>query len=254
LVDIHSHILPGLDDGARTLDESLAMLTLAAETGTTDIVATPHANSAYAYDDAIVDRLIVEVSQEAGSSIRIHRGCDFHLNFDNLSSALQNPAPFTINSGRYLMVELPDFPSLPVMRTVLQRLVTIHVVPVITHPERNGPVCANLSELENWVRDGCLLQITAQSLLGRFGQTAKRVSETLMNSELVHFVASDAHDCHDRPPNLAPAYELVAQRWGPERADVLFTDHPTAVITNEQIFVTAPKVPLKRTSRFSFWK
>jgi protein-tyrosine phosphatase len=253
LVDIHSHILPGLDDGAQTLEETLAMLRLAAENGTTDIVATPHANSSYAYHERVVDELIAEVTAKAGASIRIHRGCDFHLNFDNLSSALENPIQYTINSGRYLMVELPDLASLPVMRTVLGRLISVRLVPVITHPERNGPLCANLNELQSWVRDGCLLQVTAQSFTGRFGQTAQRVAETLMNSGCVHFVASDAHDCVDRPPNLAPAYHYVAQHWGQERADALFIDHPTAAIMDEPIFVTAPKTP-KKASRFSFWK
>jgi len=161
LVDIHSHILPGIDDGAQSLDESLAMLEVATASGTTDIVATPHANSAYAYDEQIVDNLIGQLSRQSNSSIRIHRGCDFHLNFDNLSNALKSPAQFTVNGGRYLMVELPDLASLPVMRTVLDRLLAVRIVPIITHPERNSPLCNNLPELETWVRDGCLLQRNA---------------------------------------------------------------------------------------------
>jgi protein-tyrosine phosphatase len=253
LVDIHSHILPGLDDGAQTLEETLAMLRLAAENGTTDIVATPHANSSYAYNEQVADNLVATVSEAAGPMIRIHRGCDFHLNFDNLSSALEHPGQYTINSGRYLMVELPDLASLPVMRTVLSRLLAVRVVPIITHPERNGPLCSNLPELHSWVRDGCLIQITALSFFGRFGQTAQRVAETLMNSRAVHFVASDAHDCHDRPPNLAPAYHHVVQTWGQEMADALFYDNPTAVIMDEPIFASAPKQPTKK-SRFAFWK
>ena len=253
MVDIHSHILPGLDDGAQTIEESLAMLRQAAENGTTDIVATPHANSNYVYQDELVDQLIGQLSEEMGGAIRLHRGCDFHLNFDNLSSVLQDPTRFTVNAGRYLMVELPDFPSLPVMRKVLSRLLAVRIVPVITHPERNGTVCGNLAELDNWVRDGCLLQITAQSYLGRFGNTAQRVAETLMDAGSVHFVASDAHDVLDRPPNLAPAFAHVAHHWGPERADMLFIDHPTAVIMDEPIFPIAPRLP-KKTSRFNFWK
>ena len=253
MVDIHSHILPGLDDGAQTLDETLAMLKLAAESGTTDIVATPHANSQYLYNEQVVDELVATVSAAAGSLIRIHRGCDFHLNFDNLSNALEYPAQYTINSGRYLMVELPDLASLPVMRTVLARLMGVRIVPIITHPERNGPLCQNLSELQSWIRDGCLAQVTAQSFFGRFGGTAQRVAETLMNCGAVHFVASDAHDCRDRTPILAPAYQHVSQTWGKETADALFYDNPTAAIMDEPIFVTAPRQQPKK-SRFAFWK
>ena len=229
------------------------MLKLAAENGTTDIVATPHANSAYAYHENIANELVAQVNEKVGSLIRIHRGCDFHLNFDNLSSALEHPSQFTINAGRYLLVELPDLASLPVMRTVLGRLLAVRVVPVITHPERNGPLCANLTELQNWIRDGCLTQVTGQSFLGRFGNTAQRVAESLMNSGSVHFVASDAHDCTDRPPNLLPAFQHVAQNWGRETADALFDHNPTAVIMDEPIFANAPRQPAKK-SLFSFWK
>jgi protein-tyrosine phosphatase len=253
LVDIHSHILPGIDDGAQTIEESLAMLEFAAASGTTDIVATPHANSSYVYDEQTVDRLIGELSSQTSAAIKIHRGCDFHLNFDNLSNALRNPSKYTVNGGRYLMVELPDMASLPVMRTVLDRLLGVRIVPVITHPERNSPLCANLPELETWVRDGCLLQVTALSFSGRFGQTAQRTAETLMNSSMVHFVASDAHDCVDRSPNLAAAYQHVAQQWGRDSADALFSDHPMAVVMDEPIFAAAPK-PLKKSSIFHFWK
>jgi protein-tyrosine phosphatase len=253
LVDIHSHILPGIDDGAQSLDESLAMLAVASSSGTTDIVATPHANSSYVYDEQTIDKLIGDLSSQLGNSIRIHRGCDFHLNFDNLSNALKNPGKFTVNGGRYLMVELPDIASLPVMRTVLDRLLAVRIVPIITHPERNSPLCANLPELETWVRDGCLLQVTALSFAGRFGQTAQRTTETLMDSGMVHFVASDAHDCIDRSPNLSLAYQHVAQRWGSEFATALFTDNPMAVVMDEPIFVSAPK-PAKKSSRFHFWK
>jgi protein-tyrosine phosphatase len=252
LVDIHSHILPGVDDGPETVEESLAMLRLAAENGTTDIVATPHANSQFFYDDQMVEDLIGELAAEMNGVIRIHRGCDFHLNFDNITDALKNAAKYTVNSGRYLMVELPDLPSLPVMRNVLTRLIGVRTVPVITHPERNGPLCNNLPELENWVRLGCLLQVTAQSFLGRFGSTALRVVETLMNADMVHFVASDAHDCFDRPPNLAPAYQHVSQNWGAGRAEALFTLHPMAVVMDEPIFATAPIKPMKKPSRFNF--
>jgi protein-tyrosine phosphatase len=253
LVDIHSHILPGIDDGAKTLDESLAMLELAAASGTTDIVATPHANSSYPYDEDATDKLIAQLSSQSTASIKIHRGCDFHLNFDNLSNALKNSSRFTVNGGRYLMVELPDLASLPVMRTVLDRLLAVRVVPIVTHPERNSPLCANLPELQTWVRDGCLLQVTALSFTGRFGQTALRTTETLMNSGMVHFVASDAHDCIDRSPNLSPAYQHVTQHWGRETADALFVDNPMAVVMDEPIFVSAPRPP-KKSSRFQFWK
>lgn len=253
LVDIHSHILPGIDDGASSMEESLEMLQLAAASGTTDIVATPHANSTFTFDEAERDRLLNELAAQVDGVIKLHRACDFHLSFDNLMDALERPTKYTVNGGRYLMVELPDMVSLTAMRTAINRLLDARITPIVTHPERNPSVQAQLKTLDDWIRDGCLFQVTGQSLTGRFGSTAQRTAETLMNSDMVHFIASDAHDCHDRPPDLSEAYKVVASRWGDERADALFTQNPSAVIWDEAIFAPMPK-PAKKSSFFAFWK
>jgi protein-tyrosine phosphatase len=252
MVDIHSHILPGLDDGSKTMEESLEMLELAASSGTTDIVATPHANLEFSFDPAVVSNLVSELSDRTTTSIKIHKGCDFHLNVDNLQDALANPAKYTVNGRSYLMVELPDLTSISAMRNVLNRLLETRIVPIITHPERNRSVQGNLKELELWVKDGCFMQVTAQSLLGHFGQTALRFAESMFDSDLVHFVASDAHDCVNRPPNLAPAFKLVSDRWGSERADALFNHNPQAVLWGEAIYAL-PK-PNRKARFFAFWK
>src|SRR5215467_4398935 len=134
MVDIHSHILWGLDDGAETFEESLAMLKLAAESGTTDIVATPHANSRYEFMPDIIGQRIAEVS--AGrTQPRIHRGCDFHLSFDNVQNAIEDPRKYTINGGYYILVEFPEG-SLAGMKRVLTTLIDCGLTPIMTHPER----------------------------------------------------------------------------------------------------------------------
>jgi protein-tyrosine phosphatase len=253
LVDIHSHILPGIDDGARTIEESLEMLGIAAASGTTDIVATPHANSNYIYDRGQIDQLFAELSAAANGIVKLHRGCDLHLNFDNLTDAVEWPAKYTINGGRYLMVELPELVSLSAMRTAVNRLLDARMTPIVTHPERNPSLQPRLKELEVWVRDGCLLQVTGQSLLGRFGSTAQKAAETLLNSNLVHFIASDAHDCKDRPPDLSGAYKVVANRWGAEQAEILFVHNPAAVIWDE-VIIPGPLKTVKKPSFFAFWK
>lgn len=252
MVDIHSHILPGLDDGARTMEESLEMLRLAAAAGTTDIVATPHANSQYAFDAAVVEQRLAELSACAGEHITLHRGCDFHLSFDNLMEALEYPTKYTINNSRYLLVELPELFSPPAVRAALLRLRDAAITPIITHPERNLSLQTptHSKELAGWVRDGCLLQLTAQSLLGDFGPAAGRASEALLTDRLVHFVASDAHDCTARPPGLSAAYQFVHARWGVDRADALFIHNPAAVLTGEPIVSAPPKKP----SFFALWK
>src|SRR5712692_10001571 len=104
MVDIHSHILSGLDDGPATLEESVAMVRMAAESGTTDIVATPHANLEYAFQPELVDRKIAELSEASGGALGIHRGCDFHLYYENIQRALADPGLYAINGKRYVLV------------------------------------------------------------------------------------------------------------------------------------------------------
>ena len=136
MVDVHSHVLWGLDDGAQTLEESAAMLKLAAASGTTDIVASPHASPQYKYDGELVDRRI-KVLSSLPDVPRIHRGCDFHLSFENIQDALLDPATFTINGKKYLLVEFADAFIPPSTEEILRRFLAIGVIPVVTHPERN---------------------------------------------------------------------------------------------------------------------
>jgi protein-tyrosine phosphatase len=247
MIDIHSHILPGVDDGSPSVEISLEMLRMAAENGTTDIVATPHNNLEFPYQEQVIADLFRELSDKAAGIINLHLGCDFHLNVDNVHDALANPAKYTINGKGYLMVELPDLTALTAMRSVFNRMLETRIIPIITHPERNPSVQNNLKEVESWVRDGCLTQVTAQSLSGRFGMRAQRFAESLFQADLVHFVASDAHDTQDRIPVLTPAYKLVEQRFGTEKAENLFIYNPAAVLAGEPIYA----VPSPKKSFFS---
>jgi protein-tyrosine phosphatase len=244
MVDIHSHILPGLDDGAQSMEESVEMLAIAAAAGTTDIVATPHANAQFRFDPELVRQLFRDLSGRTTVSIRIHLGCDFHLNYDNLLNAIKDPAKYTINNHQYLMVELPDLVALPAVKKALNQLTGAGVIPVITHPERNRSLQAELRELERWVGEGARVQVTAQSLLGRFGPAAQRAADSLMNANRVHFIASDAHDCVDRIPDLSEAYKYVSARYGAHRAEALFVHNPQATLRGELLLdveSTSPK-------------
>jgi protein-tyrosine phosphatase len=251
MIDIHSHVLPGLDDGARDIGESLSMLRLAAASGTTDIVATPHANVEYSFDDQRVTGLFNAVSVLIGDTIRMHFGCDFHLDYRNLRDALENPAKYTINHARYLMVELPDLLAFQTVRQGLSQLIKNGIIPVITHPERNGYFKERTEELQPLVKDGCLLQLTAQSLLGAFGKTAGTVAHQLLDKNLVHFVASDAHDCVRRPPNLAAARDYVTARYGAASAECFFVANPAAALSGKAL--PNSEKPWKR-SRFFFMR
>ncbi len=235
MVDIHSHILAGLDDGAETVEESVAMVRMAAQAGTTDIVASPHANLDFRFEQQRVEAKIAELAEAAGPVPRIHYGCDFHLAYDNIRDALENPARYTINHKSYLLVEFSDLLIFKNTEEIFDHLLGAGMIPIVTHPERNWLLQNRVARLEEWVGKGVLLQVTAQSLLGRFGRSARDFSEALLKKDLVHIVASDAHDCDDRPPRLDEARRQVARKYGEARADRLFTANPTAVIRGESI-------------------
>jgi protein-tyrosine phosphatase len=254
MVDIHSHVLWGLDDGAQTQEESLAMLQMATETGTTDIVATPHSDHQYRYDSEAVDKRIAELSSIRRGVPRLHRGCDFHMSLENIHECLQNPTKFTINGLAYLMVEFDDNLIPPTTEEIFRRFMALDIIPVITHPERNPILRESADRLREWVEMDCVLQVTAQSLTETFGQTVRRAAWALLRQGLVHVLASDAHDIEYRPPRLDFARDLVTREMGPETAELLLLENPSAIIRGLKGWVRAPDaIPAKR-SWFAFWR
>jgi len=249
MVDLHSHILWGLDDGAKTLEQSLAMLKVAAESGTTAIVATPHANFRYPFQPDRVAQLVEELSAASGGCPKVYRGCDFHLSFDNVQDALENPAKYAINGSRYLLVEFPNG-ALTGMGTAIGALLGRGLIPIITHPERQPVLRRIPGEFEEWIRMGCLAQITAQSLLGRFGKHAERSGWDMLRRGMAHIVASDAHDETDRTPRLNEAFTAVAAQMGEAIAQKVFVANPSAVVSGNTVSPEAPK----RALRLQFWK
>ncbi len=241
LIDIHSHVLFGLDDGARDLDESAAMLKIAAASGTTAVVATPHASPRFVYRE---DLAVSRVEQlNALEILPVYRGCDFHLTLENVEDAIAFPTRYTINGAGYLLVELPDSAIPPQMTGIIRSLQDAGIQPVITHPERHRLLRQNWALLEQWVKQGARVQITAQSLLGHFGERALEFSQRLLRRRLAHLVASDAHDCRRRPPRLDEARDVVAQEYGPGAAAELFEENPRKVLSGAEI-------PLAASTRF----
>jgi protein-tyrosine phosphatase len=247
VIDIHSHVLWDLDDGADTMEDSLSMLRAAAADGTTDIVATPHCNAQYVYDAELVARRMAILAANAGGQPKIHRGCEFHLNYDNLDRLLRGHALYTINGGRYLLLECPDFHVGKHTEAVLERLVDAGLVPILAHPERNPVLQQSISRLDRWVEFGCLTQVTSLSITGAFGSPPRAAAMRFLDRGLVHIVASDAHDPTRRHPCMSQARELVRRRAGEDAAELLFRETPRAVIENRP--VGAGRMPVADHSR-----
>lgn len=230
MVDIHCHILPGLDDGPETLETSLAMAEAAIADGITHVVATPHANDFFPFEPELIHKRRDELQERLGDRLQLTTGCDFHMSFENLQAVQSDPARFTINQKNYLLVEFADFAIPPSMDNALKEMRMKGLRPIITHPERNPILVQNRARLNAWVQEGCLAQVTAGSLLGRFGQRAQKAAEAWLDEGAIHFVASDAHNLASRPLQLRPAFEAVAKRQGEAMARALFRENPLAAI------------------------
>ena len=229
MIDIHHHLLPGLDDGSPDLETSLKMAAMAAADGITHVVCTPHANHRYPYDPFRVEDLIASLRlrlREAGIALELARGADFHLTFENIQAAIADPGRYSLAGRGYLMTELPDYATLSSFDETYYHLQLAGMTPVITHPERNPTLQERPGKLADWLRLGALVQVTAGSILGHMGKKAQKLSLQLLQNKWVHFVATDAHNLTSRPPKLQPAYIEVSKRFGIETADRLFVVNP----------------------------
>ena len=231
MVDIHHHLLFGLDDGAKDLETSVAMARLAAAEGITHVVCTPHANGKYDFNPGFNSEkaaLLRECLAAEDVPLTLGLGCDFHLSYDNIQSALKDPTRYSINGLGYLLVELPDF-GLPLSLTeTYYELQRAKQIPILTHPERNQTLQGNYSRMIDWLRGGLLVQVTADSVLGRWGKKAEQMAHELLARRWVHFLATDAHSTRSRPPRMREAHAIVARKYGKGYADLLCIGNPTA--------------------------
>ena len=238
MIDLHHHLLPGLDDGSPDMETSLAMARMAANDGITHVVCTPHANHRYPYDPFRVEDLIANLRirlADAGIALQLVRGADFHLTYENIQEALADPARFSIAGRGYLMTELPDYGAFSAYDETYYELGRAGMTPVVTHPERNPTLQDNPDKLLDWLRLGALIQVTSSSILGHMGKKAQRLSFTLLDNKWVHFIATDAHNLTSRPPRLSEAHREVTRRFGQAYADALCTSNPLCALEGKPL-------------------
>jgi protein-tyrosine phosphatase len=241
MIDIHCHILPRLDDGAKSWDVTLEMCRLAIADGITHVVTTPHANDTYTYSRDRVRETIAELSGKIEDQLVFSVGCDFHLSFENIEDAIAHPRRYTIGGGPYLLVELSDFGIPPQISDGIVRLQTAGMVPIITHPERNVILQREPKRVLEWADSGCLVQVTASALTGYWGPVARRIAWWLLDQKAVHVLATDAHDDKNRLPVLSEARDLVSKRFGADLARALVLDNPSTIVTGKPFKPSRPK-------------
>jgi len=256
LIDIHSHILPGVDDGAKTEEESIAMAEAALSEGIRTIIATPHHRNR-AYDNykqeivtnvAILNELFasknIPLNVLAGQEVRIYG----ELLEDYAHGDIQ-----TLADTKYVLVEFP-FGSVPqYTERLLYDMQVAGLRPIIAHPERNRELIENHNRMYELIRNGALSQVTAASLLGKFGKEIAEFSEQLIQANLVHFIASDAHNTDSRGFNLRDAYELIKEKYGIETY-YMFLENSELLIEDMNVNRLEPTRIQKRKGLFDFFR
>ena len=241
MIDIHSHILPGVDDGARSLAESLKMAEIAAEDGIEKMVCTPHMFNGLSKNPLVsdVEQRVDELQRAIGEGLTVLPGNEVHFSID-IANQVGTTRICTLNRQNYMLVE---FPTLTVPRSAPKRLMqlcALGIHPILVHPERNIEIQSRPSLVTELIGQGILIQVTAMSVTGRFGAAAKLCADRLLKHRSVHFIATDAHRPDKRPPILSAARDAAAEIIGTDGARRLVVDNPLAVIEGRPITVEPP--------------
>ena len=236
--DIHCHVVPGIDDGARDEAEALSMAAAACRDGTATVIATPHQLGTNSHVTAArIRTAVVELNRTlagAGIALEVLPGADVRVE-PELPSLLKRGEVLTLaDRGRHVLLELPHevyFPLEPLLATLRKQGLT----GILSHPERNRGIIARPDVIADVVRAGGLIQITAGSLLGGFGGSARRIAEFCIRERLVHFVASDAHDTSRRPFGLRAAHDAIVGLADARLAEAVTIGNPARVAAGLEV-------------------
>jgi protein-tyrosine phosphatase len=259
VIDLHCHILPGLDDGPSTVEDALAMCRIAVEDGIRTIVATPHMlNGMFPVDREAVLEGVHAISRslrQMSIPLEILPGADVHLD-QSVPGSLERGELITLaDLGRHLLLELPQDVVPEGTRDLLFQVQLKGITPIITHPERNIAIQQDPAILHDLVGAGCLTQITAGSLTGTFGARVRKCTLRLLKSGTAHLVCTDAHNTGRRSPRLSEARRVVEEEVGEVEAERIFRERPARIL--EGCHVEAPEPltdPGRPGKRQGFWK
>ncbi len=244
MIDIHCHILPGVDDGPKTLDDALKMAELAVEEGITEIIATPHhLNGAYENTkETIIDRVnqFNEELQAANIPLVVLQGQETRIHGEMVKSIADGDILTLTDDNKYVFIELPSNHVPRYTSQLIYDLQLNRLTPIIVHPERNSEIIETPDLLYKLVKNGALTQVTASSITGHFGKKIKKFSNELIKHKLIHFVASDAHNTSSRSFRLREAMETVEKQFGTSHR-YFFQENAELLVRGSHVYTEPPE-------------
>lgn len=241
MIDIHCHIMPGVDDGADNYEESLAMAREAFAAGTNVMVVTPHYYNSGQMRFEMTKADVIQRFQdlqayfaENGCPVRLCIGAE-HFGVQNIGRLAEENRLIPINGSRYVLVEFDFDDEHQRVRYVLSQLISAGYVPVVAHPERYYFLQREPELVYDYLEKGCLLQVNKGSPLGRYGEEEKRLAMWLLNNRLPHVIASDCHSPYQRTPDMSDLHEEMCINVSERYAKMLFIDNPLKILRNEHV-------------------
>ena len=240
MIDLHSHILPEIDDGSKNLYESLEMARMAVDSGVTAIVATPHCMDDRRWEVYDAWKLFVRMLEEHEIPLKLFLGMEI-FGTEDTASMLRNGKLFTLNDSRYPLIEFPFHTDGEVETGILRSVCRAGFRPVVAHPERYACIQRNPELINQWYRMGCLFQVNRGSLLGRFGGRAEMMAMELVERGFAAVIASDAHSSQVRTPWMDDVRQLLSKEFSRQYAKALLEDNPAGILNNEELHLAEPE-------------
>lgn len=241
MIDLHCHILPGIDDGSMSLSESLVMAQSASAGGTSAIVATPHYFNEFQNPEPVDKKTVTKLFNELKASfeknnapVSLYLGAE-QYGVNNLEKIIDDGELITINDSRYLLIEFSLDDDIERAKYVLSELESYDIVPILAHPERYDFILEQPQRIYWFLQHGCLLQVNKGSITGKFGSEAEHISHWLLRERMAHVVASDSHGPYQRTADMSEAFEYVCYSCGDSYADRLFYVNPKRIIKNKTV-------------------
>lgn len=234
MIDLHSHIIPNVDDGSKTFDESIEILNEAKKVGFSDVILTSHFIPEY--NETKIEELISlkEDLQKNCDSIKLHSGMEVYIT-ERIEELLNNKKILTLAGSNYLLMELPLSNHVNYFEYVIYVLQSKNIIPIIAHPERYLEVQKNYKLVEEYIENGCLIQCNYASILGYYGKDAQKTVKKLLKEKLVNFLGSDCHRKGSIYLNIPKAVKKIIKIIGEEEFYKISTTNPQRILNNEEI-------------------